>query len=110
MIDAVTARGDGSNDVLEQEVMVLFTAAPAHDVTPNFYTETKPSTGKVVPTWNYAAAQVYGKAKIYFDSKSDETSDFLGHQITDLTNHVETSIIGYTGDNGRPRRSGMSTF
>ncbi|QPH02068.1 hypothetical protein C2857_006274 [Epichloe festucae Fl1] len=108
MIDAVTARGDGSNDVLEQEVMVLFTAAPAHYVTPRFYTETKPSTGKVVPTWNYAAAQVYGKAKIYFDSKSDETSDFLERQTTDLTNHAETSIMGYTGDNGRPRQWGVT--
>ncbi|KAK2591221.1 hypothetical protein QQS21_011086 [Conoideocrella luteorostrata] len=101
MIDAVTARGD-KTAVLEQDVMVLFTATPAHYVTPKFYTETKPSTGKVVPTWNYAAAQVYGKAKIYYDAKSEETSDFLGRQITDLTNHTETSIMDYTGKNGRP--------
>ncbi|GAB0132657.1 hypothetical protein EsDP_00001086 [Epichloe bromicola] len=108
MIDAVIARGDGSNDVLEQEVMVLFTAAPAHYVTPNFYTETKPSTRKTVPTWNYAAAQVYGKAKIDFDFKSDETSDFLERQITDLAHHAKTSIMGYTGDNGWPRQWGVT--
>lgn len=103
MIDSVSSSSSGTaTNVLEQDVLVLFTAAPAHYVTPKFYTETKPSTGKVVPTWNYAAAQVYGKAKIYFDSKSDETSDFLTRQITDLTNHTETTIMDYTGQSGRP--------
>ncbi|KAG7114479.1 hypothetical protein HYQ44_008263 [Verticillium longisporum] len=82
--------------VLEQDVLVIFTAQH-HYVTPKFYTETKPATGKVVPTWNYAAAQVYGRARIYFDSKSDETSGFLQKQITDLTRHSETSIMGYVG-------------
>jgi transcriptional regulator len=101
LIESVSASSDNSN-VLEQDVLVLFTAAPAHYVTPKFYTETKPATGKVVPTWNYAAAQVYGKARIYYDSKSDETSDFLMSQMTALTNHTETSIMNYTGQNGRP--------
>jgi predicted FMN-binding regulatory protein PaiB len=38
------------------------------NLTPKFYVETKPDTGKVVPTWNYSAVQVYGKATILFDS------------------------------------------
>lgn len=82
--------------VLEHDVIVIFTAQD-HYITPKFYTDTKPATGKVVPTWNYAAAQVYGRAKIYFDSKSDDTCQFLQTQITDLTRHAETSIMGYVG-------------
>lgn len=101
MVESLTSSGSTTR-VLEQEVMVLFTATPNHYVTPKFYTETKPTTGKVVPTWNYAAAQVYGKAKIYYDSKSDETGEFLGRQISDLTNHTETTIMDYTGAGGRP--------
>ncbi|CAI6096054.1 hypothetical protein V2G26_007830 [Clonostachys chloroleuca] len=95
------SRGAGSGGVLERDVLVIFTAQH-HYVTPKFYTETKPSTGKVVPTWNYSAAQVYGRAKVFFDSKSGETSSFLGKQISDLTLHAETSVMGYTGGD-RPK-------
>ncbi len=84
------------HNVLQHDVLVIFTAQH-HYVTPKFYTETKPSTGKVVPTWNYAAAHVYGRARIYFDSASEETSEFLGQQISDLTRHTEASILGYVG-------------
>lgn len=85
------------NNFLEHEVLVLFNNPAHHYVTPKFYTKTKPETGKVVPTWNYAAVQVYGKAKVYYDSKDPETSDFLDKQISDLTHHNETSSMGYTG-------------
>ena len=87
---------------LQQDVMVLFTGPHHHYVTPKFYTETKPTTAKVVPTWNYAAAQVYGKATIYYDSSSPQTSDYLSTQIHDLSQLCETSIMGYTGQNGKP--------
>ena len=75
--------------------MVLFNGPSHHYVTPKFYTKTKPETGKVVPTWNYAAAQCYGIATVYFDSQSDETSSFLAKQIRDLSNVAETQIMGY---------------
>ena len=39
---------DGLNGTLEQDVMVLFNGPVHHYVTPKFYTETKPTTGKVV--------------------------------------------------------------
>ncbi|KAF5024527.1 hypothetical protein F66182_3290 [Fusarium sp. NRRL 66182] len=84
------------NSYLEDEVLVVFTRPAHHYVTPKFYTETKPATGKVVPTWNYAAAQVYGKARIYYEN-DEETSSFLGKAISDLTDHNETKIMGYTG-------------
>lgn len=86
----------GLNSYLEDEVLIIFTRAAHHYVTPKFYTETKPATGKVVPTWNYAAAQVYGKARIYYEN-NDETSNFLGKAISDLTDHNERNTMGYTG-------------
>jgi len=84
------------NNYLEDEVLVIFTKAAHHYVTPKFYTETKPATGKVVPTWNYAAAQIYGKARIYFEN-NEATSDFLQKAVSDLTDHNETNTMGYTG-------------
>ncbi|KAF5001062.1 hypothetical protein FGRMN_1256 [Fusarium graminum] len=85
-----------SKGYLEDEVLVIFTKPAHHYVTPKFYTETKPATGKVVPTWNYAAAQVYGKARIYYEN-NEETSSFLGKAISDLTDHNEENTMGYTG-------------
>jgi predicted FMN-binding regulatory protein PaiB len=90
-----TARGKATSQ-LEDDVMILFNSPVHHYVTPKFYTETKPTTGKVVPTWNYAAVQAYGKAILYFDSQSVETTAFLTKQIDDLSHQSETEIMGYT--------------
>ncbi|KAJ8104411.1 transcriptional regulator PAI 2-type [Lipomyces tetrasporus] len=98
IIDSLTAgRAPSPTSQLQEEVLVLFNGPYHHYVTPKFYTETKPSTGKVVPTWNYAAVQIYGKATIYYDSASPETSAYLSKQIDDLSRHCETGIMGYTG-------------
>ena len=86
-----------SNGSLEQEVSVLFNGSVNAYVTPKFYTETKPDTGKVVPTWNYSAVQVYGKATILFDSHNKDTGSYLQKQISDLTKHSEETIMHYTG-------------
>ncbi|SPO02614.1 probable transcriptional regulator [Cephalotrichum gorgonifer] len=99
-IETLTSEPQPGN-TLEDEVLVIFTVGAHHYVTPKFYTETKPASGKVVPTWNYTAVQAYGKAKIYFDSKVDETSCFLDKQISDLSHHNETTTMGFTGG-GRP--------
>ena len=73
--------------------MLFRSNGPQHGyVTPKFYTHTKPESGKVVPTWNYAAAQVYGVATVYTDSKAQSTIDFLNKQIRDLSNKAETEI------------------
>lgn len=95
IIETLTSNPQPDN-VLEQEVLIIFDAPSQHYITPKFYVETKPTTGKVVPTWNYAAAQVYGKAKVFFDSKAEETASFLTKQIDDLTYHNERAM-GYTG-------------
>lgn len=75
---------DSSSPILRDEVMVLFNA-PLHSyVTPQFYVESKPADGKVVPTWNYAAAQIYGRASIYL-----KDSEFILQQVNDLTDQEE---------------------
>ncbi|EED17346.1 transcriptional regulator, putative [Talaromyces stipitatus ATCC 10500] len=73
-----TELGDETIRELPEDVLVLFNGPHHHYVTPKFYVETKPTTGKVVPTWNYSAVQVYGK-------------------VEDLSRQAETSIMGYTG-------------
>ncbi|ORY73663.1 transcriptional regulator PAI 2-type [Protomyces lactucae-debilis] len=79
----------------KEEALVMFTVPAHHYITPKFYKETKPTTGKVVPTWNYAAVQVYGKLRVFGD-KSDEADVFLDKQIDDLSSLCEESM-GYTG-------------
>lgn len=83
--EAAAATPDG---VLSDEVYVLFNAPVHHYVTPKFYSQTKPDTGKVVPTWNYAAVQVYGKLRVFAENDADAGA-FLGQQISDLTDMME---------------------
>lgn len=96
MIEAVDDRPQNVLE-LEDEVLVLFNGKYDHYVTPKYYVETKPDTGKVVPTWNYSAVQVYGKLSLYYDSKNPETATFLSKQMHDLSEHSERSIMGHTG-------------
>ncbi|KAJ9105568.1 hypothetical protein QFC19_003550 [Naganishia cerealis] len=75
---------------VQHQVMVLFTGHD-HYISPQFYTDTKPKTGKVVPTWNYESVAAYGKARIYHPRGHPETSQFLDAQITRLTEQAETT-------------------
>jgi len=97
-----------SSNTLQSEVMILFNGPSHHYVTPKFYVETKPSTGKVVPTWNYSAVQVYGTATIYFDSSSPTTGEFLTKQIDDLSKQSEEGVFGFTGKEGREKAWSVS--
>jgi transcriptional regulator len=87
---------------LEEDVLVLFNAPHHHYITAKFYKETKPETGKTVPTWDYEAVEVYGKARVWVDSKSEATGAFLAVQLADLTRHAETSIMGYGKEDSAP--------
>lgn len=91
---------DSNGAELPSQVLILFNSPVAHYVTPKFYTETKPRTGKVAPTWNYAAVQVYGRATVYHDSKSEETDVFLSTQLRDLSRFTEEQVMGFTGQDG----------
>lgn len=75
---------------LAEDVLIIFTSPTHSYVTPTFYKETKPTTHKVVPTWDYAAVQVYGKLKVY--NKGEETSEYLQRQVEDLTDMEEEKI------------------
>ncbi|KAL0261582.1 hypothetical protein SLS55_003012 [Diplodia seriata] len=99
MIESLSSQKENGTNTgprtLEQDVLILFNAPVHHYVTPKFYRATKPATGKVVPTWDYAAVQVYGRAKIYFDSKDPATDAYLAKQVADLSRMAETEVMGY---------------
>ncbi|KAI9047697.1 hypothetical protein LZ554_008407 [Drepanopeziza brunnea f. sp. 'monogermtubi'] len=92
-----------SNTTLPQEIMILFNGPAHHYVTPKFYVATKPATGKVAPTWNYSAVQVYGTATIHFDASLPATETFLAAQLDDLSRQSEERVFGFTGTGGAPR-------
>ncbi|EEP82031.1 conserved hypothetical protein [Uncinocarpus reesii 1704] len=95
---AAAARSEHGPHALELpgEVLVVFNGPHQHYVTPKFYTETKPRTGKVAPTWNYSAVQAYGRITVYSDSGSAETQAFLQKQLEDLTLLGEKEVMGFT--------------
>jgi transcriptional regulator len=76
IVEDVQMRGP-SNGSFEQEFCVLLNGPINSYVTPKFYVETKPTTGKVVPTWKFSAVQAYGKATFYFDTENPDTISFL---------------------------------
>ncbi|QIX02013.1 hypothetical protein AMS68_007530 [Peltaster fructicola] len=80
---------------LEDEVLVLFNGPTHHYISPKFYVQTKPESGKVVPTWDYTAVQAYGRATVWFNAKAEETKQFLGRQLRDLSEMSERDIMKF---------------
>ena len=68
----------------EREAMVIFAGLESY-VSPNWY-PTKTETGRVVPTWNYAAVHAYGLPVFYEDPER------LRQVVTRLTNRHEASF------------------
>jgi transcriptional regulator len=66
-----------------QECLAVFQGPQAY-ISPSWYA-TKRETGKVVPTWNYAAVHVWGQPRVI------EDQEWLRRQITDLTASRESS-------------------
>lgn len=89
----LVGREENDGEELEEEVLILFNSPNQHYITPKFYKETKPLNGKVVPTWNYQAVQVYGAIRVHHDSNLQSTSDYLNRQISDLSNLREEDSI-----------------
>ncbi|CAG8918460.1 unnamed protein product [Penicillium salamii] len=77
---------------LSEEVLIVFTSPVDHYISPNLYTDSRPA-GRVAPTWNYAAVQVYGRATIYHNDP--HTESFLRRQLGDLARLGEEGIMGY---------------
>lgn len=67
----------------EQEALVVFQGTETY-ITPSWYA-TKRETGKVVPTWNYAIVQAYGRMQVKDDP------EWLLRQITAMTSAQEAS-------------------
>jgi transcriptional regulator len=79
------ARGNTqwSESLPDVEALAIFTASDAY-VTPNWY-PSKQETGKVVPTWMYAAIHAYGTVRFIDDA------EWLRDFVTRLTDKHEAS-------------------
>ncbi|RMJ26439.1 Transcriptional regulator [Aspergillus sp. HF37] len=98
MIENISSSSSEEEEpVLPSQILLLFTSPVAHYVTPKYYTATKPVAGKVAPTWNYAAVQVYGRARVFYDAADPETDAFLSAQLRDLARFTEEDVMGFTG-------------
>jgi transcriptional regulator len=64
-----------------EECLVAFQGPQAY-ITPSWY-ETKRETGKVVPTWNYATVQAWGRPKLI------EDPDWLLRHVGEMTDQHE---------------------
>jgi transcriptional regulator len=64
---------------------------PQSYITPSYYA-TKPVTGKVVPTWNYAVVHAYGPLRAIEDAA------WLRGFIEQLTDRHEAALQQATGD------------
>jgi transcriptional regulator len=100
--------------VLPGEVLIIFTSPVDHYISPHFYTAAKSAAAtatsagdgkgkaKIAPTWNYAAVQVYGRMRVYHDSKNESTGVFLQRQLSDLAVLGEEGVMGFAnGEGGR---------
>jgi len=65
------------------ECLALFQGAQGY-ITPSWYA-TKRETGKVVPTWNYAVVQAYGRLAVV------EDAEWLREQVRSLTDRHEST-------------------
>lgn len=72
---------DASRDV---EALVIF-QGPQSYISPSWYTDTKPVTGKVVPTWNYCVVHARGALRVIDDR------DWLRAQLDQLVRRHESS-------------------
>lgn len=68
----------------DMEALVIF-QGPQTYITPSWYVETKPATGKVVPTWNYCVVHAHGPLRVI------EDREWLRRQIERLVRRHEAS-------------------
>src|ERR1700729_2141289 len=73
----------GENDT-SAEALIIFQGLDTH-VTPNWY-PVKQETGRVVPTWNYAAIHAYGRVAFFEDAERLRTV------VTELTKKYEAAF------------------
>jgi transcriptional regulator len=69
-------------DLAEVAEALMIFQGPEGYITPNWYA-TKAQSGKVVPTWNYAVVQAYGRPQVMNDA------DWLRRHVGELTAQQE---------------------
>lgn len=80
-IECHFSRGNTHWKDVDGDVLVIFRGIDQY-ITPSWY-ETKKETGKVVPTWNYEAVHVNGRARAVKDP------DWLLRHVSDVTDRFE---------------------
>lgn len=98
LVDLASQTPDGV--IRSDQACVIFTAPDHHYISPSFYTETKPVSGKVVPTWNYASVAAYGHIRVYAEGDPGK-SDYLSGQFDTLTRESEALYGPHAQDGGR---------
>ena len=66
------------------DVRVIFQGPQAY-ITPTWYTETKPASGKVVPTWNYCVVHAHGPLRVH------DEGEWVRHQVEALLRRHEAA-------------------
>lgn len=66
------------------DALVIF-QGPQTYITPTWYEDTKPATGKVVPTWNYCVVHAHGPMRVIDDR------DWLRAQLESLVRRHESA-------------------
>lgn len=76
----------------QEEVLVVFSDPlnGAGYISPQWYVETKPATGKTVPTWNYSELQIYGQI-------SQLSPEGLSTLVRDLSDKHEREYVDKVG-------------
>ncbi len=64
-------------------------------ISPQWYVETKPSTAKTVPTWNYVELQLYGVPRILASPHA------VVEALSDKTRALYTPKVGKSGRSGK---------
>jgi transcriptional regulator len=65
--------------VQDEQCLIIFQGLDEY-ISPGFYKDTKPKTGKVVPTWDLSTVHVYGRPRLIDDD------NWILQQLNDLTN------------------------
>ncbi|SPO19871.1 related to transcriptional regulator [Ustilago trichophora] len=83
------------NQQKEEEVLVLFSDPTNQSgyISPQWYINTKPTTAKVVPTWNYSELQLYGQVTIVSPSQIvRDLSDTHEHRLAQTLKHPKDQV------------------
>ncbi|KAK2599175.1 hypothetical protein QQS21_005365 [Conoideocrella luteorostrata] len=91
----IEALSHSTTNTLDQDILIVFTSPVQHYITTNFYSKTMSTDRRTAPTWNYSAAQIYGRATIHWDAASPQTKGFLLQQLRDLAKLGEREIMGF---------------